>query len=90
MTAKGISQNVFGVYETFMPKTHSFSKLLLCIGHKSIDFLGEKNDTPKTMNGIGIPNCNNLMLDSNKDRNSCSFIQQKLPAYYLFMYQKSK
>ena len=56
LTAKGISRTVFGVYETFMPKTHSFSKLLLCIGHNNIDFLGEKNNSPKTMNDIGIPN----------------------------------
>ena len=42
LTAKGISQNVFGVYETFMPKTLSFSKLLLCIGHKNIHFLENK------------------------------------------------
>ena len=43
------------------------------------------------MNDIGIPNYNNLMLDSKyKNRNSCIFIQQKLPGYYFFMYQKSK
>ena len=43
------------------------------------------------MNDIGIPNHNNLMLDSKyKNRNSYFFIQQKLPAYYFFMYQKSK